>query len=386
MAHGFDKLLDRRNSDSLKWRKYGADVLPMWVADMDFRSPEPVVQALRERIEQGVFGYPLEPLPEQLESVTGYLLQHHGWRVEPEALVLLPGLIPGFNAACRAVTQPGDGVLVQVPTYPPLLQCPKNIGLSRDEALLVRGPSGAYEPDWDSFQAAIHARSRVLLLSNPHNPLGRVFRREELARMAEACLRHGLTIVSDEVHCDLVFRGHQHLCMAMLSPEVEARTITLMSPSKTFNLAGLKMAFAVIPNAELRERFLAARVDMLASPNILGGVAMQAAYREGGPWLRELREYLEANRDFLGDFARRYLPGVRMTVPEGTYLAWLDCREAGLEENPTAFFLRHARVALSPGESFGRGGEGCVRLNFGCPRELLSEGLERMRQALERRR
>lgn len=385
MAHGFDQVLGRRDSDSLKWRKFGADVLPMWVADMDFRSPEPVIQALRERIDQGFFGYPLEPLPEVVESVTGYLLQHHGWQVAPEAVVLLPGLIPAFNVACRAVTQPGDGVLVQVPTYPPLLQCPKNLGLTRDEALLVRGPSGAYESDWDSFESAIHARTRVLLLSNPHNPLGRVFRRDELARMAEISLRHGLTIVSDEIHCDLVFRGHPHVSIATLSPEVAARTITFMSPSKTFNLAGMKMAFAIIPDAALRERFLAARMDMLASPNILGGVAMQAAYRDGGPWLRELMEYLEANRDFLADFVQRYLPGVRMTMPEATYLAWLDCREAGLGGNATAFFLEHARVALSPGESFGRGGEGFVRLNFGCPQALLSEGLERMRQALERR-
>lgn len=386
MDYGFDRLLERENSDSLKWRRYGRDVLPMWVADMDFRSPEPVIQALRARVEQGVLGYPFEPLPELLDSVTHYLLEQHGWRVAPEAIVLLPGLIPAFNVACRAFAQPGDGVLLQVPTYPPLLQCSKNIGLRRDEALLVRGSSGSYEIDWDSFEKASDSRTRVLLLSNPHNPLGRVFRREELTRMAEHCLRDDRIIVSDEVHCDLVFRGHRHTCIAMLGPEVEARTITLMSPSKAFNLAGLKMAFAVIPNAALRQRFLAARADMLPSPNLFGCVAMQAAYREGGPWLRALLDYLEANRDFLVDFVRRFLPGVQMTAPEATYLAWLDCREAQLPVDATAFFLEHARVALSPGESFGRGGEGCVRLNFGCPRALLSEGLERMRQALERRR
>ncbi|MDY7232136.1 MalY/PatB family protein [Hyalangium rubrum] len=386
MDYGFDQLLERERSDSLKWRKYGRDVLPMWVADMDFRSPEPVIQALRARVEQGVLGYPFEPLPELIESVTRYLLKHHGWQVAPEAIVLLPGLIPAFNVACRAFAQPGDGVLLQVPTYPPLLQCSKNAGLSRDEAFLTRDASGAYEIDWDSFEKAIHPRSRVLLLSNPHNPLGRVFRREELTRIAEHCLRNELTIVSDEIHCDLVFRGHRHTCIAMLSPEVEARTITLMSPSKAFNLAGLKMAFAVIPNAALRQKFLAARADMLPSPNLFGCVAMQAAYNEGEPWLRALVEYLEANRDFLVDFVRRSLPGVQMTAPEGTYLAWMDCRGAGIPGNPTAFFLEHARVALSPGESFGRGGEGFVRLNFGCPRALLSEGLERMRQALERRR
>lgn len=386
MGYDFDQLLERRQSDSLKWRRYGPEVLPMWVADMDFRSPEPVIQALRERIEQGVLGYPFDPLPELLEGVTRYLLEHHGWRVAPEAIVLLPGLIPGFNVACRAVAQPGEGVLTQVPTYPPILQCPKNIGLSRDDALLVRGGSGAYEIDWDSFQGAIHPRTRVLLLSNPHNPLGRVFRREELTRMAELSLRNALIIVSDEIHCDLVFRGRSHIAMATLGPEVEARTITLMSPSKTFNLAGLKIAFAVIPNAALRERFLAARMDMLASPNIMGCVAMQAAYRDGEPWRRALMDYLEANRDFLVDFVHRHFPGVRMAVPEATYLAWLDCREAGIPGNPTTFFLEQARVALSPGESFGPGGEGCVRLNFGCPRAQLREGLERMRQALERQR
>ncbi|WP_044190015.1 MalY/PatB family protein [Hyalangium minutum] len=386
MASHFDEPLARGTSDSFKWRKYPADVLPMWVADMDFRSPEPVLQALHERISHGVFGYPLEPLPELIESVTGYLLEHHGWRVPPEAIVLLPGLIPGFNVACRAVAQPGDGVLLHVPAYPPLLQCPLNMGLRRDEVRMVRGASGQYEVDWDSFQQALHPRSRVMLLCNPHNPLGRVFTREELTRMAEACLRQELIIVSDEIHCDLVFRGHRHTCMAMLSPEVEARTITLMSPSKTFNLAGLKMAFAVIPDAQLRQRFLAARADMLPSPNILGGVAMQAAYRQGQPWLRELREYLEAQRGFLVDFVSRHLPGVRMVAPEGTYLAWLDCREAGLPGNATTFFLEQARVALSPGESFGPGGEGCVRLNFGCTRAHLSEGLERMRQAMARMR
>ncbi|MFL5345841.1 MAG: MalY/PatB family protein [Hyalangium sp.] len=382
MAPDFDTFIDRRPSDSMKWRQYGPDVLPMWVADMDFQAPEVALRAMRERLEHGVLGYAYEPQSEILEAITGYLSRHHGWKVDPSAVVLLPGTVPGFHVACRAVTQPADSLLTLVPVYPPILQCAKNLGLGLDEVVLTPDASGAYGIDGEALQAAIHSRTRVLLLSNPHNPVGRVFRREELTLLAEACLRQGLSIVSDEVHCDLVFRGHPHLPIALLSPEVEARTITLMSPSKSFNLAGLKTAFAVIPNAALREKFLAAREGLLAAPNLLGCAAMNAVYREGDPWLRALREYLEGNRDLLVDFVRTELPGVRVTAPEGTYLAWLDCREAGIAGRPFPFFLKQARVALNPGESFGRGGEGFVRLNFGCPRAVLREGLERMRRAL----
>jgi len=386
MAFDFDEPIDRRLSDSMKWRQYGPDVLPLWVADMDFRAPEVALRAIRERIEHGVLGYAHEPQTEILEGVAGYLARHHGWKVDPAAIVLLPGLVPGFHVACRAPTQPGDSVLTLVPVYPPILHCAKTLGLGMDEVELTQGASGAYGLDGDAFQAAIHPRTRVLLLSNPHNPVGRVFRREELTLMAEACLRHELTIVSDEIHCDLVFPGHRHIPTATLSPEVEARTITLMSPSKSFNLAGLKVAFAVIPNAALRERFLAARSGLQSAPNLLGSVAMNAVYREADPWLQALLKYLEGNRDFVVDFVRQHLPGVRVTAPEGTYLAWLDCREAGLPSRPFTFFLQQARVALNPGESFGRGGEGFARLNFGCPRATLTEALERMRRAFEERR
>jgi cystathionine beta-lyase len=384
MAYDFDELIDRRHTESLKWLKYGPDVLPLWVADMDFRAPEAALRAMRERLEHGVFGYAVDP-PELLESVTGYLWEHHGWRVAPSAIVLLPGLVPGLNAACRAVTQPGDSILAQVPTYPPILHCSQNLGLGQDLAPLRQAAHGGYEVDWEAFHAALRPSTRVLLLSNPHNPVGRVFRREELTRVAEACERHGLTLVSDEIHCDLVFSGHRHIPVASLGPEVESRTITFMSPSKSFNLAGLKAAFAVIPNAALRSKFQAARLDMVPPPNTLGLAAMNAVYREGGPWLRALLAYLEGNRDFLVDFVRSHLPGVRVTAPEGTYLAWLDCREAGIAGNPTTFFQEQARVGLSSGESFGPGGEGFVRVNFGCPRAVLREALERMRQALEAR-
>ncbi|MGH7349725.1 MAG: MalY/PatB family protein, partial [Candidatus Rokuibacteriota bacterium] len=235
-----------------------------------------------------------------------------------------------------------------------------------------------------ALRAGIHARTRAFLLCNPHNPVGRVFTREELSGMAQLCLERDLPIIADEIHCDLLYQGRRHIPMASLGPEIEQRTITLMAPSKTFNLAGLKVSVAVVPSVSLRERFMAARGDFVqASVNILGYTAAFAAYRDGDAWLGELLRYLEANRDFLADYVRRHLPGVTMAPPEGTYLAWLDCRSAGpAAADPFTFFLDRAKVALNDGALFGRGGQGFVRLNFGSPRALLTDGLERMRRAL----
>jgi cystathionine beta-lyase len=250
--------------------------------------------------------------------------------------------------------------------------------------MLGRERDGRYVADLDAFRAAIHARTRAFILCNPHNPVGRVFTRDELSGMAQTCLERGLPIIADEIHCDLLYAGQRHVPIASLSPEIERQTITLMAPSKTFNLAGLKVSVAVIPDASLRERFMAARGDYVqASVNIMGYTAALAAYRDGQAWLDELMRYLEANRDYLAGYVRRHLPGVTMTPPEGTYLAWLDCRGAGAAAaDPFTFFLERAKVALNDGVLFGRGGQGFVRLNFGSPRALLTEGLERMRRAL----
>jgi cystathionine beta-lyase len=382
MPYDFDRQIERRRTESSKWHKFPPDVLPLWVADMDFPSPETVTRALRERVEHGVFGYGVEQ-PEFHEVMCEWLLKRRGWKVEPEALVLLPGVIPGFNVACRAFSAPGDGLLTLLPVYPPILRLPDNVGLTRDAVDLTRGSDGRYEVDGDAFERAITPRTRMFILCNPHNPVGRVFTREELSRMAEICLRRGLVICADEIHGDLVYQGHQHVAMASLHPEIEARTITLMAPSKTYNLAGLRCALAVIPNRALREKFVATRLDLVQSANILGYTAMLAAYRDGQPWLDELLRYLEANRDFLVQYVRAHLRGVEVGVPEGTYLAWLDCRQAGLPgHDPYTFFLEKARVGLNDGVTFGRGGAGFVRLNFGCPRSMLTEGLERMRKAL----
>ena len=378
----FDRVVDRRASDSNKWHKFPADVLPLWVADMDFPSPPAVVDALRARVEHGFFGY-LREHNELPAVVAERLAKRYGWRVSPEAVVALPGVIAGFNQALRALTSPGDGLLVQTPVYPPILRAAGNHGLRRDEHALTRGADGRYAVDLETFGASFRDRTRAFLLCNPHNPVGRLYGRTELEGMAAACLRRDVAIVADEIHCDLLLDGRQHVPMASLAPEIEQRTITLMAPSKTFNLPGLKCAVGIVPDPELRQRFVAAGADLVPKINLLGYTAAVAAYREADAWLDELLAYLADNRDFLVEQVRTRLPGVVVAPPEATYLAWLDCRGAApAADDPYTFFLERARVALSDGSAFGPGGAGFVRLNFGCPRTLLAQGLERMRAAL----
>ena len=382
MAYNFDQIIDRRGSDSVKWGYYDEDVLPLWVADMDFASPEPVIRALCERADHGVFGYGMAP-PELTEVIVDRLQRLYGWQVSPEALVFVPGVVIGFNLACRAVASPGEGVLVQTPVYFPILYAPGNAGLTCDEMELTRRADGHYTIDFDAFEAAITDRTRIFILCNPHNPVGRVFRGDELEQMAGICLRHNIVICSDEIHCDLLFSGSRHLPIASLDAEIAKHTITLIAPSKTFNIPGLKCSVAIVQNVELREKLQAARAGLVSRMiNVMGYTAALAAYRDGQPWLGEVLRYLEANRDFVLEYVEAHLPGITMGKPEGTYLAWLDCRQSDIPANPHEFFLQEARVALNNGAIFGQGGEGFVRLNFGCPRSTLAEALDRMKGAL----
>jgi cystathionine beta-lyase len=381
MTYDFDQRIDRRHSECLKWHEYGKDVLPMWVADMDFRSPGPVIEALHERIEHGIFGY--SRAPEVLREVIVERLERlYHWRVSPQELVFLPTVVTGFNLVCHAAASPGEGVLLQTPVYYPMLRAPGNAGLTNDEMELTRGPDGRYEVDFDRMEGTITGRTRVFILCNPHNPVGRAFRREELARMAEICLRHNIVICSDEIHADLILDDNRHVPMASLAPEVAEQTVTLMAPSKTYNLAGLKCSFAIVQNAELRAKLEAIYADLVPSVNVLGFEAARAAYAGGQPWLDALLDYLEGNLEFLLRHVDEDLPGITMSRPEATYLAWLSCHDAGIPGNPHGFFLERAKVAMNDGAAFGRGGEGFVRLNFGCPRSMLAEALERMSEAL----
>ena len=385
MRHNFDIPPVRRGTDSLKWQRYG-DALPLWVADMDFLSPEPVLAALQERVAHGVFGYGAPP-DALTETICARMAEHYRWTVTPEQIVYLPGLVSGLNVVCRAIGEPGDEVLVQTPVYPPFLSAPTN----QDRRLLaaeltaeIRDGRLYYTIDDDAFAAAIGPRTRLFILCHPHNPVGRAFDATERTRLAAICERYDLAICSDEIHCDLLLDGRLHVPFATLSPEIARRCITLMAPSKTFNIAGLGASFAIIQNPELRRQFKHAMRGIVPDANILSLTAALAAYRHGGDWLRELLVYLAANRDFAADYIAHHLPGVHATTSEATYLTWLDCREAGIPGNPHEFFLKNANVALNDGAAFGSGGEGFVRLNFGCSRTTLAEGLERMRVALTR--
>ncbi|GAB4534008.1 MAG: PatB family C-S lyase [Anaerolineales bacterium] len=379
--YDFDHIPDRRASDSVKWNTYPEDVLPLWVADMDFPTPPVVRAALQERLSHGVFGYPGKPRKVQ-QAVAGWMSRRHGWEVDPQHVALLPGVVPGLHLAAQAFAQPGEAVLVQPPVYGRFFDVAREAHLQQQEAHLVQDANGRYGVDFEAFEAAITPQTRLFLLCNPQNPTGRVFTPAELERMAGICLRHGVLIVADEIHHDLVFPGHRHTPIASLSPEIAAHTITLVAPSKTFNIAGLQAAAAIIPDKALRERFLAARRGLVEWVNVMGQTAAIAAYEQGEAWLEAVLAYLKANRDHLIDYAQKSLPGIRVNAPEGTHLAWLDCRESGIAGPPHEFFLRQARVAINDGRWFGTGGEGFVRLNFATSRTTLEAALERMQAAL----
>jgi cysteine-S-conjugate beta-lyase len=381
MPTDFDCYIERRGGDSAKWSRYGDEVLPMWVADMDFAAPPAVVEALQSRIAHGVFGYGVEP-PELRDVIVARLRERYNWQIKPEDLVFVPGVVVGFNLAAQAVAEPGESMLLQTPVYYPMFRTADYAGLGLDLMTLTPGVGGHYGIDLDLMGRTITEQTRMFLLCNPHNPVGRAFTRDELAGMAELCLRHDVVICSDEIHCELTYDGYTHTPIAALDDEVAQRTITLMAPSKTFNIAGLKFSFAVIQNPELRRDFVRAFRGIVPSLSVLAYAAGLAAYRDSDAWLAEALAYLQGNRDRVCEAVAADLPGIRAGCPEATYLAWLDCREAALPGGPCQFFLERAGVALNDGADFGPGGQGFVRLNFGCCRQLLDEALERMAAAL----
>ena len=381
MAYNFDEVIDRRSTESGKWNYYEEDVLPLWVADMDFVSPEPVIQALKDRIEHRIFGYPGEN-PKLQQAVINWLVKNHGWEIKPEDIIFLPGVITGFNLVSHAFAVPGDNILLQTPAYPPFFQVSNNVKVEQKILELKTIANGRYEIDFEETENSIDEKTKIFLLCNPQNPTGRVFTKEELSKLADICLRKDLIICSDEIHSDIVYPGNKHIPIASLSPEISDRTVTLIAPSKTFNIAGLKASILICTNPEMREKLVASKQGLLGGVNLLGQVAAEAAYNEGEEWLTELMVYLESNRDFLFEFVNQELPGLKMYKPEGTYLAWIDCRDAGIQGNPQEFFLKNARVGLNTGEAFGKAGKGFVRLNFGCPRPILEEALQKMKKAL----
>ncbi len=372
----------RRTSRGEKWTLYPEDVLPLWVADMDFAVAEPIRRVLQRAVDTSDLVYPIHPLPTDLpELFAARMRERFGWRVEPRRVELLTDVVQGMNVALLQYSAPGDGAIVQTPIYAPFLRSVAETGRRLAENPLGQGPAG-YEVDLDGFRRAA-AGARVLLLCHPHNPSGRLFTRAELEAMAEIALANDLVVVSDEIHADLVLSGEPFVPFASLSPEVEARTLTFTSASKAFNIAGLRCAVGVFGSDDLRRRFLGLPRHVRGGIGILGFEATRAAWRHGQPWLDAVQGHLRANRDFVARTVAQSLPGVVHHRPEATYLAWLDCRALGLEPSPFRFFLERAKVALSDGATFGTPGRGFVRLNFATSRRIVGEALERMAKALQ---
>jgi cysteine-S-conjugate beta-lyase len=349
------------------------------VADMDFASPPAVLDALRARVDHGVFGYSY-PTRELTATIQARLEKKYAWEIEEEWIVWLPGLVPGLNAACRAAGDVGDHVLSAVPVYPPFLSAPKNMRRElRTAPLQLDGERWTF--DFEALEAAVTPKTRLFMLCNPHNPVGRAFSRQELEALAEFCLRHDLVICADEIHCELILEpGVEHLPIATLSPEVAAHTLTFMSPSKTFNLAGIGVAFAIVSDDHLRRTFKKAIAGIVPHVNALGYTACLAAYRDGAEWHQALLDYLRGNRDLVFE-AINAAPDLSTTPVEATYLAWIDTRAAEIE-NPGEFFLQ-AGVDMWDGVDFG--GPGFIRINFGLPRSRLREGLRRIQTAMQDR-
>lgn len=377
MAFNFDQQIDRSHSDSVKWDKYhGRDIIPLWVADTDFRSSPAVIAALQQRVAHGVFGYG-HPSPDLSAVFVQRMVERYGWHIKPEWLVFLPGLISGLNLSVQAFSAPGEGTLAPNPIYPPFRKAAKFSGRSQI-AIPLTLRQRRWVMDLTAAEAQLTGKERLLMLCNPQNPGGTVYRRDELLAQHAFAQRHDLVVCSDEIHCDLLLEpGLRHIPFASLNADAEQRSITLMAPSKTFNIAGLGAAMAIIPNPALRQRFNRQRSGLVPPVDILALTAAHAAYRDGQAWLDELLDYLRANRDRVSQRINA-MPGLQLQPIEATYLAWCDC--SGLPvENPHAFF-EQAGVGLSPGLEFGN--RHFVRLNFGCRRELLDSALDRMEQAI----
>lgn len=373
----FDHVPERAGTGSLKWDRYaGRDVIPLWVADMDFVSPPEVIAALRARAEHGVFGYTI-PYEEVTQEVLAYLQRRHRIAARPEWLVWMPGLVPALNLICRAFGHSGDAVLTNTPVYPPFLSAP--IFQDRKRITVpLQLEKGRWFFDWDALERAVTKETRLFILCHPHNPVGRVWRREELERVLDFCERHELILVSDEIHCDLVLDDVPWTPTLALGERAAARTITLHAPSKTYNLPGLACAYAVIPDDGLRATFQRSIRGIITEINAFGYAGCAAAYRHGEPWRQAVLAYLRGNRDLLYSFVQERMPSIRVQPMEATYLAWLDVRALNLE-HPHRFF-EEAGVGLSNGADFGT--PGFLRLNFGCPRQRLVTALERMAGAL----
>ncbi|MHA2287285.1 MAG: MalY/PatB family protein [Promethearchaeota archaeon] len=395
MNYNFDRLIDRRDSFSLKWSKEalhmvfktdGNELLPLWVADMDFECPKPVVDALKREAEGCVYGYNWHGTPKYLDAVTGWMNRRHQWNVDPKWIVYSPGIVPAINMMVQTFSNVGEKIIVQPPVYYPFFSAVTENG----RKLLLNQlhyENQRYTFDIEDFEEkAKDPLTKMFILCSPHNPVGRVWTKDELKKLGDICLENDVLIIADEIHHDLILPGNNHTCFSTISEEFEQRTIVCTAPSKTFNLAGLQVSNIIIPNEKLRQSFIHTIVNKngIGIPNSFGLVAMIAAYNEGEDWLEQVLGYIDSNFQFLKEYVENNLPALKYIEPEGTYLAWLDFNSLGLnDEDIKDLILNKAKIALDEGKLFGSGGEGFQRINVACPKSILEETMQRIKNVLD---
>jgi cystathionine beta-lyase len=389
MRYDFDEIIKRENTSSLKYdftREYFGtnDLIPMWVADMDFRTPDFIMQAIRARTDHEILGYSVRP-DSFYQAIIDWYGQRQKWPITKDWIVFSPGIVAALSLAVRAFSDKGEKVIVQPPVYHPFFSVIRD-----NKRMVVNNPliedGGFYRMDLDDLKRKIDPDVKLLLLSHPHNPVGRVWSQEELRELAELCLENNIIILSDEIHSDLVFEPHIHTPLCMLGDEIADRTLTCISASKTFNLAGLSSSAVIISNEKLRSRFShEVGTGHFFMGNIFGSVAMESAYRKGADWLKQLLSYLKGNMDLLVDFTGSSLPGIKVMPPEATYMAWMDMRNLGMRGRELKnFMIQEAKIGCNDGPSFGPGGKGYQRLNFACPRSTLQKALDQLKQAVDK--
>jgi len=395
MKYDFDQIRDRKNTNCAKWDSIQStfehdDVIPMWVADMDFPVAPPIVEALKRRVEHEFYGYTTASAG-VIQAVVDRMRNKYAWKIKPEWVVFTPGVIPALHIAVRILTHSGDEIILQEPVYYPFFPAVTSSGcqIVNNQLQLI---NGRYEMDYEDLEHQFHARIgmvpvpsliKAIMLCNPHNPVGRLWSKEELTKLGEITIKHGAVVISDEIHCELLFKGHQHTPFASISEEFEQNSIVCMSPSKTFNLAGLSISSIIIPNKKLRHLFINTRAGILPNPNLFGYTAIEAAYRFGDEWLYQLLDYLQGNLDFLLKYFAHRISRIKVIKPQGTYLVWLDCRGLGMDDMTLRSFMRDkAKVGFNDGFLFGSGGSGFERMNIACPRPILEDALRRIETAV----
>ena len=391
MKYDFNQICDRKNTNCFKWDFIQSifgndDVIPMWVADMDFPVATPIVEALKRRAEHEFYGY-TKASTDVIQSVVDRMWDKYAWKIKPEWIVFTPGVVPALNITVRMLTHPGDEIILQEPVYYPFFPAVTFSGcqIVNNQLKLI---NGRYEMDYEDLEHQFHARIgmlpvpnriKAIMLCNPHNPVGRLWNKEELTKLGDIAIKHGVVVISDEIHCELLFKDHQHTPFASISEEFEQNSIVCMSPSKTFNLAGLEVSSIIIPNKKLRHLFINTRTGILPEPNLFGYTALEAAYRFGDEWLDQLLDYLQGNLDFLLKYFANRIPKIKVIKPQGTYLIWLDCRDLGMDDMTLRNFMRDkAKVGFDDGFLFGSGGSGFQRMNIACPRPIIEEALIRI--------